>query len=540
MSILQRFVSLALTLLVAVPCVARAADADGYESIFDGKTLTGWDGNPELWRVENGAIVGQTSPDKPLEANTFLIWRGGEVGDFDLKVEFKIEGGNSGIQYRSFEIPDSKWGVGGYQADFDADNKHTGLNYGEKFRGMLSKRGEKATIGANHKPTVNGSVGDPDELVKVIKNGDWNEYHITARRFHFTQAINGTVMSELTDDDKEQRRATGILAFQVHKLPVGQGMKVQFRNVRLKRLADGSGGSTSNGGGGGDGRKKIAFVAGKPSHGFGSHEHRAGCMLLANALNESGLPVKAEVYYYGWPEDSSVLDDADAIVCYADGGAKHPFNEHLAEVDKLAKKGVGLTFLHYGVETVIGPEEDAFLRCMGGTFEINYSVNPHWTADYRKLPEHAISRGVKPFAINDEWYYHMRFRAGMEGVTPILTALPGSETLSRKDGHHSGNPEVRAAIARGEPQCMAWASENAGGGRGFGFTGGHFHWNWGHDQFRKLVLNAIVWTAKVDVPVDGVTSRSLTMADLMANQDEPTPEKFDPKPIEAMLIEWKK
>ena len=132
-------------------------------------------------------------------------------------------------------------------------------------------------------------------------------------------------------------------------------------------------------------------------------------MLLAKALNESGLPIRAEVVTGGWPKDSSVLNDADTIVIYADGGGGHPFNRHLEEIDKLMKKGVGLVCLHYGVEVPKGKSGDAFLDWTGGYFEAHWSVNPHWVANYRKLPDHPTANGVKPFQINDEWYYHMLF-----------------------------------------------------------------------------------------------------------------------------------
>jgi type 1 glutamine amidotransferase len=146
-------------------------------------------------------------------------------------------------------------------------------------------------------------------------------------------------------------------------------------------------------------------------------------------------------------------------------------------------------------------------------------VNPHWEADFKQLPTHPIARGVKAFAITDEWYYHMRFVAGMKGVTPILTALPDAETLSRPDGAHSGNPDVRKAVAAGESQHVAWAYESPEGKRGFGFTGGHFHKNWANEDVRKVVLNSILWVAQVEVPADGVKS-VLTPADLQANLDE--------------------
>ena len=165
-------------------------------------------------------------------------------------------------------------------------------------------------------------------------------------------------------------------------------------------------------------------------------------------------------------------------------------------------------------------------------------MNPHWVAKYQKFPEHAVCRGVKPFSTNDEWYYHMRFREGMDGVTPILTDLPPDETLSRGDGPHSGNPAVREAIKKKEPQHMAWARQRPNGGRGFGCTGGHVHWNWGNDQFRKLMLNAIVWTAGLDVPAGGVPAGKITVKDLLLDHDEEVPSDFNPARIQAMLDEW--
>src|SRR5690606_35018322 len=129
-----------------------------------------------------------------------------------------------------------------------------------------------------------------------------------------------------------------------------------------------------------------------------------------------------------------------------------------------------------------------FLDWVGGYFETHWSVNPHWVMELTELLEHPITRGVVPYTIDDEWYYHMRFREGMRGVTPILTALLSPSSLERPDGPHSGNPHVRAAVLeRKEPQHMAWAVEREDGGRGFGFTGGHWHWNWGHPMQRKLV-----------------------------------------------------
>ena len=278
-------------------------------------------------------------------------------------------------------------------------------------------------------------------------------------------------------------------------------------------------------------KKKILFLAGPPSHGYAAHEHLAGCMLLAKSLNEAGLPVEATVYHYGWPQEAQAFDDVDCVVMYCDGGEGHMAMRHVAELDALAKKGVGIVCLHYAVEVPKGPVGDKFLDWIGGYFEPNWSVNPHWTGKFNKLPKHAITSGVQPFEINDEWYYHMRFPEGMKGVTPILSDLPPQDSLSRPDGTHSGNPAVRAAVARKEPQHMAWAFEREDGGRGFGFTGGHVHWNWADPNFRKLVLNAIVWCAKGDVPADGVGDAPKTLAELEANQDEKPPADYDREAI---------
>ena len=171
-----------------------------------------------------------------------------------------------------------------------------------------------------------------------------------------------------------------------------------------------------------DAKKKIVFIAGNPSHGYGSHEHNAGCDLLARLLKQAMPELNIEVVHNGWPKDPKVLEGANTIVMYCDGGGGHMVLAHKKEVDELAKKGTGIVCLHYAVEV---PKENGgqeFLDWIGGYFEMNYSVNPHWTAKYEKFPEHPITRGVKPFEINDEWYYHMRFRPNMQGVTPILSA----------------------------------------------------------------------------------------------------------------------
>ncbi|MEX2187617.1 MAG: family 16 glycoside hydrolase [Pirellulales bacterium] len=283
--------------------------------------------------------------------------------------------------------------------------------------------------------------------------------------------------------------------------------------------------------------KKIVFIAGTPSHGFGAHDHQAGCMLLAKAINENVPAAKAVVFTGGWPKDDAVLDDADCIVMYGDGGGGHMVMKKLERVAALAKKGTGIVCIHYAVEVPKGEAGDYFVNWIGGYFETFWSVNPHWTATFGQLPDHPVARGVRPFTINDEWYYHMRFRDDMKGVAPILTATPPDATRQRGDDAHGGNPTVRARL--GMSEHVAWAAERPDGGRGFGITGGHVHWNWGHDDFRKLVLNAIVWCAKMDVPEGGVPSKSLTVDDLLANHDENVPDNFDKSGVEKMLTEWR-
>ncbi len=265
--------------------------------------------------------------------------------------------------------------------------------------------------------------------------------------------------------------------------------------------------------------KRIAFVAGGPSHGAGAHEHNAGCLLMAKLLNESVDGVKAVVHTNGWPEVNSFFEDADALVVYSDGGQRHPAIPQLQFIDGFAKQGKGIALLHYGVEVPAEEGGKEFLEWTGGYFEMHWSVNPHWDANFTELPGHPINNGVPPFEMNDEWYFHMRFRDNMEGVTPILSAVAPETTMERPDGPHSGNPDVRKAVANGEPQHLAWASEREDGGRGFGFTGGHYHSNWAREDLRKFILNALCWTAGMDVPENGFDTPTPSEEDMAANLD---------------------
>jgi hypothetical protein len=264
--------------------------------------------------------------------------------------------------------------------------------------------------------------------------------------------------------------------------------------------------------------KKLVMIAGTQSHGPGDHEFNAGVRLLDKCLTGfDGL--ETVVFLNGYPKDDSSLDTADAIVCYADGGDKHPLvrEKHLERIGKLTAKGVGLMCMHYGVEVpkdLGGPE---FKEWIGGYYESGYSCNPMWSPEFKEFPQHSICNGVKPFSIRDEWYFNMRFRDDTKGVTPILSAVPSDKV---RDGPYVApkGPYKHIQAAKGRSEAMMWAIERKDGGRGCGFTGGHTHRNWKDDNFRKVVLNALVWLCKLEVPTDGVKS-AVTEEDLQANLD---------------------
>jgi len=265
--------------------------------------------------------------------------------------------------------------------------------------------------------------------------------------------------------------------------------------------------------------KKIVLVAGPPSHGPGEHEHRAGCLLLKACLDR--VPgVQAIVADDGWPADPSIFNGAASIIVYSDGGDGHPFLKpgRLKVLGGLMEQGTGFGAIHYAVEVPKDNGGPEWLAWSGGYFEAYWSVNPTWEADFTKLPVHPITRGAQPFKIYDEWYFHMRFPEGMKNVTPILTAVPPDRTRGKPGANdaHGGNPEVQKH--NGEPEHMMWAVERPGGARGFGFTGAHYHKNWSNNDFRKLMLNAILWSAKVEVPAGGVVS-SVTDEMMKANLD---------------------
>ncbi len=209
-------------------------DHAGFESIFDGKTLKGWDGDPQFWRVENETIIGESTPEKPIKVNTFLVYRDSQPKDFELKLEYRMNSTNSGIQYRSVELLDvGKWVLKGYQADIDFANTFTGQVYEERGRGFLALRGQMTQIQEGGKKRVVANLRSGDELKSLIKANDWNQVHIIAHGNVLTHIFNGHLMAQVVDDDPKGRAMGGLLGVQMH---VGAPMKIEVRNIWLKNL----------------------------------------------------------------------------------------------------------------------------------------------------------------------------------------------------------------------------------------------------------------------------------------------------------------
>jgi hypothetical protein len=224
----MRITSLSIGLLLtSLLSVVQAAEPT---SLFNGKDLTGWRGRSDLWNVQDGAITGRTTEENPIQENTFLVSEA-EVKNFDLTFEYRIEHGNSGVQYRSQVIDEAKFVVGGYQADIDSQSRYSGINYEERGRGIIADRGQVTLLAAD-KPEVLGLCGDATKLQEVIHDEDWNTYRIVAIDGHLRHFINGTLMSEVIDVS-EQGKKSGVLALQLHR---GPAMVVQFRNFKLTEM----------------------------------------------------------------------------------------------------------------------------------------------------------------------------------------------------------------------------------------------------------------------------------------------------------------
>jgi hypothetical protein len=274
--------------------------------------------------------------------------------------------------------------------------------------------------------------------------------------------------------------------------------------------------------------RKLVMIAGPVSHPPLMHEFRAGSILLEKRLQD--VPGLTTVLVTnGWPtkqvdgetvDDNSVFEEANAIFIYSDGGAGHPAVQHdrLEILRGLMKRGVSLGLAHYAVEVLPEKGGAEWKEWIGGHYEHEFSCNPIWHPEFTELPIHPITRGVKPFGAKDEWYFNMRFREGQIGVNPILVAKPSDAV---RDGPYvwPKGPYPHIQAAKGRPETMMWTVERPDGGRGFGFTGGHFHLNWQNDDQRRLMLNALVWLAKLPVPDGGIESAPVSETEIHENLD---------------------
>lgn len=264
--------------------------------------------------------------------------------------------------------------------------------------------------------------------------------------------------------------------------------------------------------------RRIVFIAAKGGHGArGNHEFLVGSVYLARRINAVYPGAYAVVYSDDkWPKDLTNVHAIIVLLNHAGRAASDP------NIKAAVDSGAGFMAVHFGVEVNKGAQGNNYLDWMGGYFETFWSVNPWWTPDIKVATGHPTARGVKPFQIRDEWYYHMRFQDQMKGVTPILSAVAPLNTVRFKDkpSDRGGNAEVLKAVTAGEPQHLAWAYDRPGGGRGFGFTGFHNFSNLTNDSFRTTLLNGVAWVSKLEVAADGVPSTTPTKAEMDALLDE--------------------
>jgi putative heme-binding domain-containing protein len=266
------------------------------------------------------------------------------------------------------------------------------------------------------------------------------------------------------------------------------------------------------------GKKRILFIAGSTTHRHGIHEYKAGSLLLAKALNESGLPVVAKVHWFNWPEEQSCLEGVDTIIVYADAGGN--YGDKYAVLDEKYKQGTALMFMHYGVHPTVEVGEKYYNKWMGGYFADAFSVNPSWIADMVPKDGHPVARGlsgsIKAF---DEFYWNLSFDKSCKDCYPLVTATPTPENMVTYGSSKFWNKD--AADKLGTAQSLIWCRDPENAPRGAGFVGGHFHRNWAIDDYRKLILNTIAWVSKVEVPKSGIISESITQEILNQNLNRP-------------------
>lgn len=276
----------------------------------------------------------------------------------------------------------------------------------------------------------------------------------------------------------------------------------------------------------------VVFIAGKASHGYGEHEHNAGGALLVKDLNASGV-VRATLYRNGWPSQG-IDSDADTVVLYMDGDGGHEALEHMQELSTLMDRGTGLVAIHFATHVPHDVGESVFLDWLGAYYNSETSTNPHWRGKFRPVDSHPISRGVRAFEALDEFYFNLRF-TDKTGLRRVLVGTPPDKARQhiphpRRTLYLFGGSvpeEVRENYGR--PETISWAFERENGGRSFGFTGGHYHWNWGNAHYRKLVLNGIVWSTGVRVPAHGVPTSAQSVSELEQGLDSNQPWLYSSK-----------
>jgi hypothetical protein len=276
--------------------------------------------------------------------------------------------------------------------------------------------------------------------------------------------------------------------------------------------------------------KRILFLAGSNSHNWGQHKHLSGSTLLCESLRETpGMEAKVVTE---WP-DTDDLVWADTLVIYADGWQAHPANDKLAVLETFMNDGKGLVALHWatGIQAADpeakdqheDPRRKQWRELMGADFEAYYAISNFWKADFAGPASHPVSRGVKPFSLYDECYFHLRESASAK-VERIWKVQPPAETIEPGLSPYRGNDHARTSVnERKEEQYVAWTFPRPKGGRAFGFTGGHFHWSWAKDEARKLVLNGIVWSAGGEIPATGIVSKTPDAKRMLAGLPDKNP-----------------
>lgn len=501
---------LAILVSVAGVCLVSAEPpAAGFHSLLNGKDLAGWEGDSKIWSARDGILTGQTPEGKPTAD---ISWNDGRVDDFELRLAYRFIADNPDneahieIQFRTPSLPANaarNWVVTGYRAILRQDSQSTGVMQKGFDQLPIAQPGQRVKISSNGgfgvTPLQNGPNAKP-------KADGWNDLAIIAQGGHIVEKINEHVVVDLTDQQVNQKAQSGLLGV---KLVSGKPMKVEFKDIQIKRLPL-------------EGMKKIILIAGSPSHGPGDHEHNAGVALWKHWLDKvPGILAAAYLECEGWPRDPSAFDNADAAVFFVDGGDGNPIiqGSRLKMLGDFLARGKGMAAVHYTVEVPKNHGGQEFISWIGGYYETGYSINPFWKANFQNLPVHPITWGVKPFQIEDEWYYNIRWADGASGVIPLLQATPPDDTR--------GTPAAKEHLGRLE--TVSWCVERPDGGRGFGYTGGHVHKNWANDDVRKFILNAIVWTAKGEIPPNGIESQ-LASDDIQYNLDAKDNQKNVPAP----------